>query len=199
VDELFKRAGVETRQLDRVFLAGGSSFMPAERRIFIDRFGQERIRGSNGFTPIVHELVLLVPVSPAMMTLHFDKQFRRRNPIDLPAVVRVDDPSGREYTQEGSVKPKVDFEGDPDRDGLAVAHCWLESGLHYGLYSLLVEARVETLYDSRILRSTIGAHDRLDEANAHDLCLPGRCGVMHPFRVQRDGRRYAAANSLQTG
>jgi hypothetical chaperone protein len=58
VDALLKSTGVETRKVDRVFLTGGSSFVPAVRRIFIDRFGQDRIRGGNEFTSVAQGLAL---------------------------------------------------------------------------------------------------------------------------------------------
>jgi len=44
--------------VDRVFLTGGSSFVPAVRKIFIRRFGESRIRGGNEFTSIARGLAL---------------------------------------------------------------------------------------------------------------------------------------------
>ena len=41
-----------------MFLTGGSSFVPAVRRIFETRFGAERIRGGNEFTSVAHGLAL---------------------------------------------------------------------------------------------------------------------------------------------
>src|SRR6185437_3496364 len=58
VDALLKSTGVEACKVDRVFLTGGSSFVPAVRRIFSDRFGQERIRGGNEFTSVAQGLAL---------------------------------------------------------------------------------------------------------------------------------------------
>ena len=58
VDALLKGAGVEPQKVDRVFLTGGSSFVPAVRRIFTSRFGQERIRGGNEFTSVAQGLAL---------------------------------------------------------------------------------------------------------------------------------------------
>lgn len=63
VDALLKSAGVKPREVDRVFLTGGSSFVPAVRRIFIDRFGQERIRGGNEFTSVAQGLALRAAVN----------------------------------------------------------------------------------------------------------------------------------------
>ena len=56
VDALLKSTGVEPHQVDRVFLTGGSSFIPAVRRIFTTRFGHERIRGGDEFTSVAQGL-----------------------------------------------------------------------------------------------------------------------------------------------
>ncbi|HKR26632.1 MAG TPA: Hsp70 family protein [Acidobacteriaceae bacterium] len=58
VDALLKSTGVQPREVDRVFLTGGSSFVPAVRRIFVSRFGQDRIRGGNEFTSVAQGLAL---------------------------------------------------------------------------------------------------------------------------------------------
>jgi hypothetical chaperone protein len=56
IDALLKSTGVEPRQVDRVFLTGGSSFVPAVRRIFTSRFGHQRIRGGDEFTSVAQGL-----------------------------------------------------------------------------------------------------------------------------------------------
>ena len=58
IDGLLVTAGVGPREVDRVFLTGGSSFVPAVRQIFATRFGEERIRGGNEFTSVAHGLAL---------------------------------------------------------------------------------------------------------------------------------------------
>jgi len=58
IDSLLHSSGVDARDVDRVFLTGGSSFVPAVRRIFTSRFGEERIRGGNEFTSVAHGLAL---------------------------------------------------------------------------------------------------------------------------------------------
>jgi hypothetical chaperone protein len=58
VEALLKSTGVEPHEVDRVFLTGGSSFVPAVRQIFIRRFGESRIRGGNEFTSIARGLAL---------------------------------------------------------------------------------------------------------------------------------------------
>ena len=58
IDALLQSSGVEPSEVDRVFLTGGSSFVPAVRRIFESRFGADRIRGGNEFTSVAHGLAL---------------------------------------------------------------------------------------------------------------------------------------------
>lgn len=58
IDTLIENSGVQPREVDRVFLTGGSSFVPAVRRIFATRFGEERIRSGNEFTSVAHGLAL---------------------------------------------------------------------------------------------------------------------------------------------
>jgi hypothetical chaperone protein len=58
IDALLETSGVHPREVDRVFLTGGSSFVPAVRRIFATRFGEERIRSGNEFTSVAHGLAL---------------------------------------------------------------------------------------------------------------------------------------------
>ncbi len=58
VDSLLSSAGVLPKDVDMVFLTGGSSFVPALRRIFEMRFGEKRIRGGNEFTSVARGLAL---------------------------------------------------------------------------------------------------------------------------------------------
>jgi len=58
VDRLLGHSGVDPRNVDRVFLTGGTSFVPAVRRIFESRFGAERVRGGNEFTSVARGLAL---------------------------------------------------------------------------------------------------------------------------------------------
>ena len=58
VDALLRSTGVKPQQVDRVFLTGGSSFVPAVRQIFVSRFGRDRIRGGNEFTSVAQGLAL---------------------------------------------------------------------------------------------------------------------------------------------
>jgi hypothetical chaperone protein len=58
VDALLKSSGVAAKDVNMVFLTGGSSFVPAVRRIFETRFGEKRIRGGNEFTSVARGLAL---------------------------------------------------------------------------------------------------------------------------------------------
>jgi hypothetical chaperone protein len=58
IGSLLETSGVASREVDRVFLTGGSSFVPAVRRIFATRFGEDRIRSGNEFTSVAHGLAL---------------------------------------------------------------------------------------------------------------------------------------------
>jgi hypothetical chaperone protein len=58
VDALIAGSGVAPREVDMVFLTGGSSFVPAVRRIFESRFGAARIRTGNEFTSVARGLAV---------------------------------------------------------------------------------------------------------------------------------------------
>jgi hypothetical chaperone protein len=58
VDGLLKTCAVLPAKVDKVFLTGGSSFVPAVRRIFEERFGAERIQTGNEFTSVARGLAL---------------------------------------------------------------------------------------------------------------------------------------------
>jgi hypothetical chaperone protein len=58
VDSLLKASGICSREVDRVFLTGGSSFVPIVRQIFATRFGEGRIRSGNEFTSVARGLTL---------------------------------------------------------------------------------------------------------------------------------------------
>jgi hypothetical chaperone protein len=58
IDSLLETSGVTRRQVDRVFLTGGTSLVPAVRRIFEQRFGADRIRTGNEFISVARGLAL---------------------------------------------------------------------------------------------------------------------------------------------
>ena len=59
VDKALATAGVAPHAIDRVFLTGGSSLIPAIRGIFDARFGAERIATGGELTSIAHGLALI--------------------------------------------------------------------------------------------------------------------------------------------
>jgi hypothetical chaperone protein len=58
VDELLKGSGVSAAEINRVFLTGGSAFVPAVRGIFAARFGQQKLLGGSEFTSVAKGLAL---------------------------------------------------------------------------------------------------------------------------------------------
>ncbi|MEJ7927541.1 Hsp70 family protein [Sphingobium sp. AN641] len=59
VDRALGRAGVRADAIDRVFLTGGSSLIPAIRALFAARFGSGRIATGGELTSIAHGLALI--------------------------------------------------------------------------------------------------------------------------------------------
>ena len=59
MDQALARAGVVPAAIDRVFLTGGSSLIPAIRTLFDRRFGAERIATGGELTSIAHGLALI--------------------------------------------------------------------------------------------------------------------------------------------
>jgi hypothetical chaperone protein len=58
VDRLLFATGVAGADIDRVFLTGGSSLVPAVRRIFEERFGSGKISSGSEFTSVARGLAL---------------------------------------------------------------------------------------------------------------------------------------------
>lgn len=58
LDGLLARAGTPVAAVDRVFMTGGSSFVPAVRSLFRNRFGAERIRSGDELTSVATGLAL---------------------------------------------------------------------------------------------------------------------------------------------
>ena len=57
-DRLLERTGKKTHEIDRVFMTGGSSFVPAVRRLFEERFGEEKIRTGGELISVASGLAL---------------------------------------------------------------------------------------------------------------------------------------------
>lgn len=58
VDGLLTNTAMAPSRIDRVFMTGGSSFVPAVRQIFIDRFGAGRVTGGDELTSVATGLAL---------------------------------------------------------------------------------------------------------------------------------------------
>jgi len=58
VDGLVASTGVRPGEIDHVFLTGGSAFVPAVRRIFVERFGSSKITGGDELTSVATGLAL---------------------------------------------------------------------------------------------------------------------------------------------
>jgi hypothetical chaperone protein len=58
-DEALARAGVAPKDIDKVFLTGGSSFVPAVRRLFADRFGEAKLESGGELVSIATGLALI--------------------------------------------------------------------------------------------------------------------------------------------
>nr|UXE44422.1 chaperone protein DnaK [uncultured bacterium] len=63
LDRLLAACDTRVGEVDRVFLTGGSSQVPAVRRIFEQRFGTEKISSGNEFTSVARGLALRAAVS----------------------------------------------------------------------------------------------------------------------------------------
>ncbi len=58
VDRLLAKTGVAAKDVDQVFMTGGTSFVPAVRRIFDERFGKEKIRAGGEMVSVATGLAL---------------------------------------------------------------------------------------------------------------------------------------------
>ncbi len=56
VDRLLERTGTAVEQVNRVFLTGGTSLVPAVRRVFEHLFGEAKIAGGDEFTSVAKGL-----------------------------------------------------------------------------------------------------------------------------------------------
>jgi len=59
VDDALADAGVDGADIERVFLTGGTSLVPAVRRVFTSRFREEQIMSGGELTSIAHGLALI--------------------------------------------------------------------------------------------------------------------------------------------
>jgi hypothetical chaperone protein len=59
VDEALAKAGLGAHEIDKVFLTGGSSFIPAIWKVFGERFGEDRLMTGDQFESIAYGLALI--------------------------------------------------------------------------------------------------------------------------------------------
>src|ERR1700733_4534288 len=59
VDQVLAEAGTPPHAIDRVFLTGGTAFVPAVRRLFEARFGPEKLTGGGEFVSVAEGLALI--------------------------------------------------------------------------------------------------------------------------------------------
>ncbi|PPD14323.1 MAG: hsp70 family protein [Methylobacterium sp.] len=59
VDQVLERAGLGPDGIERVFLTGGTSFVPAVQRLFASRFGAEKLASADQFESIAKGLALI--------------------------------------------------------------------------------------------------------------------------------------------
>ncbi|OHV75672.1 Hsp70 family protein [Rhizobium sp. LCM 4573] len=59
LDEVLEKTKTEPQHIDKVFLTGGTSFVPAVRRIFTRRFDADRIESGGELLSIAHGLALI--------------------------------------------------------------------------------------------------------------------------------------------
>jgi hypothetical chaperone protein len=59
LEVVLAKSSMEAKDIDRVFLTGGTSFVPAARRIFERRFGRERLEAGDEFVSIANGLATI--------------------------------------------------------------------------------------------------------------------------------------------
>ncbi|PDT30690.1 hsp70 family protein [Rhizobium sp. M10] len=59
LDEVLDKTETKAAEIDKVFLTGGTSFVPAVRRIFTERFERDRIESGGELLSIAHGLALI--------------------------------------------------------------------------------------------------------------------------------------------
>jgi hypothetical chaperone protein len=62
MDDVVARSGVTHKEIDTVFLTGGTSRIPFVRNLFVQRFGAEKLENRDAFTSVVHGLGTSAPL-----------------------------------------------------------------------------------------------------------------------------------------
>ena len=61
IDRTLATADINARNVDSVFLTGGTSQMPRIRRLMAEKFGKEKLRSGDAFTSVAEGLALSAP------------------------------------------------------------------------------------------------------------------------------------------
>ena len=72
MDLALAEAGLRADAIDRVFLTGGTSLVPAVRGLFTGRFGAERVTGGGEFVSVAEGLALIGRDRQALAPLAMD-------------------------------------------------------------------------------------------------------------------------------
>ena len=59
LDDVLEKTGTDAGSVDKIFLTGGTSFVPTVRRIFTERFAADRIETGGELISIAHGLALI--------------------------------------------------------------------------------------------------------------------------------------------
>ena len=59
MEKAIEGAGLANKDIDAVFMTGGTSYVPAVRRLFVERFGEKRIHVGDAFQSVASGLALL--------------------------------------------------------------------------------------------------------------------------------------------
>ena len=59
VDLALERAGAKPEEIDAVFMTGGTSYVPAVRALFVERFGAEKLHYGDAFSSVASGLALI--------------------------------------------------------------------------------------------------------------------------------------------
>ncbi len=59
MDEAITGAELDAAEIDAVFLTGGTSFVPAVRKMFVERFGDARVHIGDAFQSVASGLALI--------------------------------------------------------------------------------------------------------------------------------------------
>ena len=59
IDRALEGAGTAASDIDAVFMTGGSSYVPAVRHLFVERFGQSKLHYGDAFNSVASGLALI--------------------------------------------------------------------------------------------------------------------------------------------